>query len=105
MNKYEFHSLDHFERKPTSDDRQNYLKAIEARTKQTANDSFIVLEPIKEKYEDRNGNKFAWIFGSFGIGLSVLLFALIWPGYSETEKKRFLTGADSSHKCNFFLIC
>lgn len=92
MNKYEFHSLDHFERKPTSDDRQNYLKAIEARTKQTANDGFIVLEPIKEKYEDRNGNKFAWIFGSFGIGLAVLLFALIWPGYSETEKKRFLTG-------------
>jgi rhomboid protease GluP len=92
MNKYEFHSLDHFERKPTSDDRQNYLKAIEARTKQTGNDGFIVLEPIKEKYEDRNGNKFAWIFGSFGIGLAVLLFALIWPGYSETEKKRFLTG-------------
>lgn len=92
MNKYEFHSLDHFERKPTSGDRQNYLKAIEARTKQTADDSFIVLEPIKEKYGDRNGNKFAWIFGSFGIGLGVLVFALIWPGYSETEKKRFLTG-------------
>lgn len=92
MNKYEFHSLDHFERKPTSDDRQNYLKAIEARTKQNADDSFIVLEPIKEKYEDRNGNKFAWIFGSFGIGFGVLLFALIWPGYSEIERKRFLTG-------------
>lgn len=92
MNKYEFYSLDHFERKPTSDDRQNYLKAIEARTKLTADNSFIVLEPIKEKYEDRNGNQLAWIFGSFGIGLSVLLFALIWPGYSETERKRFLTG-------------
>jgi rhomboid protease GluP len=92
MNKYEFHSLDHFERKPTSDDRQNFLKAIEARTKQTADDNFIVLEPIKEKFEDRNGNKFAWIFGSFGIGLGVLLFSLIWPGYSETERKRFLSG-------------
>ncbi len=92
MSTYEFHTLDHFERKPTSDDRQNYLKAVEARTKQTADDSFIVLEPIKKKYEDRNGNKFAWIFGSFGIGLSVLLFALIWPGYSETERKRFLAG-------------
>jgi rhomboid protease GluP len=92
MNKYEFHSLDHFERKPTSDDRQNFLKAIEARTKQTADDNFIVLEPIKEKFEDRNGNKFAWIFGSFGIGIGVLLFSLIWPGYSETERKRFLSG-------------
>lgn len=92
MNKYEFHSLDHFERKPTSDDRQNFLKAIEARIKQVADDNFIVLEPIKEKFEDRNGNKFAWIFGSFGIGLGVLLFSLIWPGYSETERKRFLSG-------------
>ena len=92
MNKYDFYSLDHFERLPTSDDRKNYLKAIESRIIQTADDSFIVLEPIKEKYEDRNGNKFAWIFGSFGIGLCVLLFALIWPGYNETEKKRFLSG-------------
>lgn len=92
MNKYKFHSLDHFERKPTSDDRQNYLKAIEARIKQTADDSFVVLEPIQEKYEDRNGNKFAWIFGSFGIGFSVLLFALIWPGYSESERQRYITG-------------
>jgi rhomboid protease GluP len=92
MNKYDFHSLDHFERKPNSDDRQNLLKAIEARTKQAADNNFIVLEPIAEKYEDRNGNKFAWIFGSFGIGLAVLLFSLIWPGYSETERKRFLSG-------------
>ena len=92
MNKYDFHSLDHFERKPNSDDRQNFLKAIEARTRQAADNNFIVLEPIAEKYEDRNGNKFAWIFGSFGIGLAVLLFSLIWPGYSETERKRFLSG-------------
>jgi rhomboid protease GluP len=44
MNKYEFHSLDHFERKPTSD-RQNYF---EARTKQTADNNLIILEPIKK---------------------------------------------------------
>ncbi len=92
MNNYNFHSLDHFERTPKSDDRINFLKAIEARIKQPTDESFIVLEPIQETYESRNGNKFAWIFGSFGIGLAVLLFALIWPGYSETERKRFLTG-------------
>jgi rhomboid protease GluP len=92
MTKYDFHSLDHFERKPTSDDRQNYLKAIESRIKHRTDDSFIVLEPIQEKFEKRNGNKFAWIFGSFGIGFCVLLFALIWPGYSESEKNRFLSG-------------
>lgn len=77
---------------PTSDDRQYYLKTIEGKISETADDSFVVLEPRKEKYADRNGNKFAWIFGSFGIGFSILLFSLIWPGYSETERKRFLSG-------------
>jgi len=92
MNKYEFHSLDHFERTPTSDDRNNFLKAIEARINETTDESFVVLEPIKQSYESRNGNKFAWIFGSFGIGFSVLLFALLFPGFSETERKKFLQG-------------
>ena len=92
MNNYNFHSLDHFERKPNSDDRTNFLKAIEARTKQPADESFIVLEPVHDTYENRNGNKFAWIFGSFGIGFGVLLFALLFPGFSESERKRFLSG-------------
>ncbi|ESU23707.1 hypothetical protein FEDK69T_11110 [Flavobacterium enshiense DK69] len=92
MKSYNFHSLDHFERIPTSDDRENYLKAIEARTKEKADDSFVILKPVQEEFEKRNGNKFAWIFGSFGIGLGILLFSLIWPGYSETERKKFLQG-------------
>ncbi len=92
MQQYDFYALNHFERLPTSEDKKHYLKAIEARTGLLADSYFVVLKPIKEKYEDRNGNKFAWIFGSFGIGLGILLFALIWPGYSETERKRFLSG-------------
>jgi rhomboid protease GluP len=96
MNNYDFYSLDHFERKPNSDDLQNFLKAIEARTKQKSDD-YIVLVPITESYESRNGNKFAWIFGVFGIGVSVLLLLLIWPGFSETEKKKFLSGKKPKH--------
>lgn len=92
MNNYNFHSLDHFERKPKSDDRINFLKAIEARINQPTDESFIVLEPVQETYESRNGNKFAWIFGSFGIGFGVLLLSLIFPGFSENERKRFLSG-------------
>ena len=106
MNKYNYYYLDHFERKPNSDDRANYFKAIEAITKETAEDSLVVLEPKREKYEERNGNKLAWIFGSFGIGLAVLLFFLIWTGYSKTELRRFLTGKkpkqdDLAHVLNF----
>lgn len=92
MESYRFYAIDHFERQPTSDDKTYFLKAIGARIKQPADDSFIVLAPINKPYANRNGNKFAWIFGSFGIGLAVLLFSLIWPGYSSSEHKRQLQG-------------
>jgi rhomboid protease GluP len=83
MNRYEFYSLDHFEKTPTSGRRQNFLKAIETRIQKTADNSFIVLEPVTTKYEDRNGNKFAWIFGAFGIGLAIFSCFLTLPGYDE----------------------
>ena len=92
LKEYDFHSLDYFERKPKSDDRIHFLKAIEAKTKQSTNESYTVLAPIQESYDKRNGNKLAWIFGSFAIGFSVLLFALIFPGFSETEQQKFLQG-------------
>lgn len=86
---YDFYAQDHFERTPTSDAKENYIKAIKARTKESTKVDFIILEPVKEKYENRNGNKLAWSFGSFAIGFTILLFALIWPNYSELEMKRF----------------
>ncbi|MCL9805488.1 rhomboid family intramembrane serine protease [Flavobacterium amniphilum] len=92
MDTYDYYTLDHFERTPTSEDRKYYLAAVQSRFQQTAGDNFIVLEPVKEKYEDRNGNKFAWIFYTFGIGLGIFLFSLIWPGYSESQRKNFLAG-------------
>jgi hypothetical protein len=53
------------------------LKA--SRTKQTADNNLIILEPIKKNTKTEMEINLR-IFGSFGIGLSVLLFALIWPG-------------------------
>lgn len=85
MNKYQFHLSDYFERIPASDDKQYFLKAIEVRTKQPTDYSFIILKPIQGKFEDRNGNKLACLFGSFAIGLAFLLLLLILPGYAEKE--------------------
>lgn len=92
MNAYDFYSLDHFERTPTSDHRENFLKAVQERTEQPAGDNIIILQPVTARFEDRNGHKLAWIFRSFAIGLGVLLFSLIWPGYSEEERRRFFEG-------------
>lgn len=74
-----------FERIPPSDAKESYTKAIQSRVKEPTANDFIVLRPIQDRYEDRNGNKVAWTFGSFVIGLVALLLALIRPGYSDTE--------------------
>lgn len=96
INSYNFYSLDHFERKPNSDDLQNFLKAIEVRTNQKSDD-YVVLVPVMENYESRNGNKFVWIFGAFGIGATVFLLLLIWPDFSEAERKKFIAGKKPKH--------
>lgn len=95
VNRYNYHLLDHFERKPNSNDRNNFLQAITAKTGRPTDDSFVILEPVQEKFENRNGSDFASIFSSFGIGLGILLFALIWPEYNATDKKGYLSGKNS----------
>lgn len=85
MNNYNFHDLDHFERLPASSNRDNYLKAIQSRVNAPEFHDFIVLRPIQDKYEDRNGQKVAWIFRAFAIGLAVLMLALIRPSLSDPE--------------------
>jgi rhomboid protease GluP len=97
MNNYNYHALDHFERKPNSDSRRNFLNAIEARIGQESDASFVVLEPRSEPYESRNGNKFIWIFGSFGIGLTTFLLLLGWPRYSRVEYLRHRNGEKPKH--------
>lgn len=89
---YDFHDLDHFQRQPTSADRDNFLLAIKNRIVEEPDERYAVLIPVKEAYEDRNGNKFAWIFGSFGIGTALLMLLLLWPGIDEKEMERHLAG-------------
>jgi len=97
IERYNFHACHYFERKPTSSDRTNYLKAIETINKETENADFIILEPIQEKFEQRNGSTLEWFFGSFGIGLGILLCLLIWPGYNKPKSKSFFSNKKSKH--------
>ena len=90
MKNYNFRAADHFERLPGSEKLNFFLKAVEVLTRQKPAPYLIVLEPVRESFDTRNGNKLAWIFGVFGIGLAVLLFSLIWPGYSPPGQKQQL---------------
>ncbi len=88
---YEFSKPTYFEILPHSDDREGFKKAIKKLQIKTPN-NLIVIEPREGNYEDRNGEKLEWIFGSFGIGFGVFLFALMFPKYHQAEHKRQLKG-------------
>ncbi len=90
MNHYAFHDLTYFERLPNTEDRDGFLKAVAIRTKE--NTGAVILEPKQEPFENRNGNKLLWIFGSHLIGTSVFLLVLTWPRLSKIELERQLSG-------------
>lgn len=64
-------------------DYKDYRQAI--LTKDTIGiNPIIILSPVNEPYELRNGNKFPWIFGSLGIGLAIfMIFLLFTPLKSD----------------------
>lgn len=90
INEYDFYTVDHFIRTPQSNDRDNYLKAIEESTFVRLDDKYIVLEPVATTVEDGNESKFNWIFRVFVVGLVILSFCLLFPGYNKRQlKSRF----------------
>ena len=88
---YDFSKASYLEILPHSDDREGFLKAIE-RVDELQHPTQVVLEPRKGSYEERNGKTFEWILGSFAIGFSLFLFALIFPQYVKKEHARQLKG-------------
>lgn len=88
MNSYEYYEFEYLERLSNSEARDGFFNAIKTRITDGSQAEFIILQPQHETLSERAGNKVAWTFGSFGIGLSVFLFSLIWPGYSQSEHRR-----------------
>jgi rhomboid protease GluP len=89
MNAYDFYTQEYFERKPYSIDRENFLKAVEARTREKTDEDFVILEPVKTRYENRNGKKLLWALESVGIGISVFLLFLMIPGLDISSPDKF----------------
>lgn len=92
MSTYKYHQFEYLERLTNSEARDGFFNAIKTRVKDKSQTEFIILQPQHEPISERAGNKIAWTFGSFGIGLSVFLFSLIWPGYSQSEHRKQLQG-------------
>ena len=81
----------YFDRIGNSDTRDGYVAALKNNYKYKTNSKFI-LAPVNEPFEDRNGQKLEWIFGSFGIGMFVWLIMILIPSFENKELKRYESG-------------
>ncbi len=52
----------------------------------------IIFEANTTPFKERNGNKLAWIFASFGIGLLVFFMLLLLPPFDKSKLQQFKTG-------------
>lgn len=73
-----------------SDKREGFIEAIKVNKTYQPND--IVLEPVNNPFEARNGNKLAWIFGSSFIGSIIWLIMLLIPKIDQQHLNRIKEG-------------
>jgi rhomboid protease GluP len=72
----------YFDRIGSSDDLDGYKEALKTSPKfNSIND--IVLITVNKPFEARNGNTFAWIFISYGIGAFIWFVMLLFPKFDE----------------------
>ena len=97
----------YFDRIGNTDDHKGYISAIKKDKKYTVS-STIVLIPVNETFELRNGHKLAWTLGAFGIGGLVWLIMLLIPNFDEEALDKFKGGitekeTDMKEALSFFI--
>ncbi|HTB52482.1 MAG TPA: rhomboid family intramembrane serine protease [Ferruginibacter sp.] len=71
-------------------ERDGYKKAIEKLGATSA--ATVILEPRFDAFENRNGNNLLWVFGSFGIGMTVLFLILLLIKFDADKLNSYLEG-------------
>lgn len=91
-------NYEYLDRLRNTDLRKNAEKAIRMARVSPASKAPIIFDAKHTPFEQRNGNSFAWIFGSFGIG-AVGWFLLLIPGsITPNAVNRFKTKAGTKEQ-------
>ncbi|MAB49507.1 MAG: rhomboid family intramembrane serine protease [Flavobacteriaceae bacterium] len=88
---HNYSEASYYEVLQVSDDKDAFIKAIGS-VDSYIPEELIIIEPKRGAYSSDNSRTFAWIFGAFGIGFLIFLFALIFPGYNRLVHQRQLKG-------------
>ncbi len=89
FNIYDFNDVTYFEKLGNSDKRDGFIEAIQRGFTEINEKEEIILIPRTDNFKDRLGSSFCWIFGSFGIGLIILLAMILIPKIDEQELTDF----------------
>ncbi len=86
---YNFQNVTYFERLGYSDDNDGFIEAIKEQDPSVKVKDQVILIPKKGNFENRLGNTFPWIFGSFGITSFIVLVMVVLPKIDEKELNDF----------------
>ena len=86
---YNFKDVTYLERLGYSDERDGFIEAIKEKNINLNPKEQIILIPKKDVFNERLGNTFPWIFGSFGVGAFILLVMVLIPKIDEDELNDF----------------
>lgn len=103
FDKKNFNQFNYLSRIGNNEDKEGFIEAIKKCPKYRLKEENIFLS-INEPFEQRNGNRLAWIFGSFGIAGAIWLIMIVIAKPNETEIKHFTSGKTiKSHEGKEFL--
>lgn len=90
-----------------TEDHDEFNKAIEKSETLKGNQQ-IVFQAINEPFENRNGKKLEWTFGSLSIGLLAYFIFLLFSKFQENQLQKFKSGkiekdTDIKEMLDFFI--
>lgn len=90
-----------------TEDHDEFNKAIE-KSEIVKGNQPVILKAINEPFENRNGKKLEWIFGSLAIGLLAYFIFLLFPKFQENQLEKFKSGkidkdTDLKEMLDFFI--
>lgn len=87
----DFNDFKYLEVIGNTEDHDEFNKAIE-KSETIKGNQQVVFQAINEPFQNRNGKKLEWTFGSLAIGLLAYLIFLLFPKFQESQLQKFKSG-------------
>ncbi|MBJ2173675.1 rhomboid family intramembrane serine protease [Aureibaculum sp. A20] len=82
---YNFNKAKYFEKLNHSDTRDGFIEAMKHTYPNVNEKEQVILIPKFDNFNQRLGNTFPWIFGSFGIASLIILIMILIPNIDQNE--------------------